>query len=100
MSDGDIEEGISHEVSSIAGVQELGNLIVLYDNNHISIEDNTRIAKDEDVAARYEAYGWHVQRVDWITADGNYHENVEALYAAYEAAKAVTDKPSFIALRT
>jgi transketolase len=99
-SDGDIEEGLTHEVSAIAGVQELGNLIVLYDNNHISIEDNTRIAKDEDVAARYEAYGWHVQRVDWITADGSYHENVEALYAAYEAAKAVTDKPSFIALRT
>jgi transketolase len=99
-SDGDIEEGITHEASAIAGVQQLGNLILLYDNNQISIEDDTRIAKDEDVAARYEAYGWHVQQVDWITADGGYHENVEALLAAYEAARAVTDKPSFISLRT
>jgi transketolase len=99
-SDGDIEEGITHEVSAIAGVQQLGNLILLYDDNRISIEDDTKIAKDEDVAARYEAYGWHVQHVDWTTADGGYHENVEALYAAFEAAKAVTDKPSFIALRT
>src|ERR1700752_707707 len=69
-SDGDIEEGMTHEVSAIAGVQQLGNLILLYDDNHISIEDDTRIAKDEDVAARYAAYGWHVQHVDWTTADG------------------------------
>jgi transketolase len=100
-SDGDIEEGITHEASAIAGVQELGNLILLYDDNRISIEDDTRIAKDEDVAARYEAYGWHVQHVDWVGADGAaYHENVEALYAAFEAAKAVTDKPSLISLHT
>jgi transketolase len=99
-SDGDIEEGISHESSSIAAVQELGNLIVMYDDNYISIEDNTRIAKAEDVGARYEAYGWHVQHVDWHTADGGYHENVQALYDAFEAAKAVTDKPSFIVLHT
>ena len=99
-SDGDIEEGISHESSSIAAVQELGNLIVMYDDNYISIEDNTRIAKSEDVGARYEAYGWHVQHVDWHTADGGYHENVQALYEAFEAAKAVTDKPSFIVLHT
>ena len=99
VSDGDIEEGISHEVSSLAGHQELGNLIVLYDDNLISIEDDTHIAKSEDVAARYEAYGWHVQRLSWRTADG-YHENVQDLYDAFEAAKAVTDKPSFIALRT
>ena len=98
-SDGDIEEGISHEVSSLAAHQELGNLIVLYDDNLISIEDDTHIAKSEDVAARYEAYGWHVQRLSWRTADG-YHENVQDLYDAFEAAKAVTDKPSFIALRT
>jgi transketolase len=98
-SDGDIEEGITHEVSAIAGVQQLGNLVVLYDDNHISIEDNTAIAKSEDVAARYEAYGWHVVHVDW-TAGGEYHENVEALFAAFEAAQAVTDKPSFISLRT
>ena len=99
-SDGDIEEGISHESSSIAAVQELGNLIVMYDDNYISIEDNTRIAKSEDVGARYEAYGWHVQHVDWWTADGGYQENVQALYDAFEAAKAVTDKPSFIVLHT
>ena len=72
---------------------------MLYDDNYISIEDDTHIAKSEDVAARYEAYGWHVQRLSWRTADG-YHENVQDLYDAFEAAKAVTDKPSFIALRT
>src|ERR1700722_14624923 len=97
-SDGDIEEGISHESSAIAAVQELGNLIVMYDDNYISIEDNTRIAKAEDVGARYEAYGWHVQHVSWWTADGGYQENVQALYDAFEAAKAGPDKPSFILL--
>jgi transketolase len=99
-SDGDIEEGITHEASALAGVQKLGNLVVLYDDNHISIEDDTSIAKSEDVGARYAAYGWHVQHVSWITADGAYEENVQALFAAFEAAKAVTDKPSFIVLRT
>ena len=99
-SDGDIEEGITHESSSIAAVQELGNLILLYDDNYISIEDDTHIAKAEDVGARYEAYGWHVQHVNWWTADGGYKENVQALYDAFEAAKAVTDKPSFIVLHT
>jgi transketolase len=99
VSDGDIEEGITHESASLAAVQELGNLVVIYDDNRISIEDNTVIAKAEDVGARYEAYGWHVQHVDWVTADG-YHEDVPALYDAIEAAKAVTDKPSFIVLRT
>jgi transketolase len=99
VSDGDIEEGISHEVSSLAGHQELGNLIVLYDDNQISIEDNTNIAKSEDVAGRYEAYGWHVQKVDWRTADG-YHEDVPALYQAILNAKEHTEAPSFIALKT
>ena len=99
VSDGDIEEGITHEASAIAGVQELGNLIVLYDDNHISIEDDTIIAKDEDTAARYEAYGWHVQRLSWDTPNG-YHEDVQALYDAFEAAKAETSRPSFISLRT
>jgi transketolase len=99
VSDGDMEEGISHEVSSLAGHQELGNLIVLYDDNQISIEDNTNIAKSEDVAARYEAYGWHVQRLDWRTADG-YHEDVPALYQALLNAKEHTEAPSFIALKT
>jgi transketolase len=100
VSDGDIEEGISHEVSSLAGHQRLGNLIVLYDDNHISIEDDTNVAKSEDVGARYEAYGWHVQHVNWTTADGGYHENVQALYEAYENARAERGKPSFIVLRT
>jgi transketolase len=99
VSDGDIEEGISHEVSALAGHHELGNLIVLYDDNHISIEDDTNVAKSEDVRARYAAYGWHVQSVDWIAA-GGYHENVQALDDAFEAARAVRDKPSMIALRT
>jgi transketolase len=99
-SDGDIEEGITHEASAIAGVQQLGNLVVLYDDNHISIEDDTNIAKCEDVGARYEAYGWHVQHVSWIRDDGAYEENVEALLEAFENAKAVTAKPSFIVLRT
>jgi transketolase len=98
-SDGDIEEGISHEASSIAAHQRLGNLTLLYDNNHISIEDDTAIALSEDVGKRYEAYGWHVQRVDW-TVTGEYHEDVAALAAALEAAKAETDRPSFISLRT
>jgi transketolase len=98
-SDGDIEEGISHEASSLAAHQDLGNLIVLYDDNSISIEDDTNIAKSEDVCARYEAYGWHVQRVSWRTPDG-YHEDVAALDRALAAARERTDRPSFISLRT
>jgi transketolase len=99
VSDGDMEEGISHEVASVAGHQQLGNLIVLYDDNNISIEDDTNIAKSEDVAARYEAYGWHVQRLSWLQA-GGYHENVQALYDAFQTARATTTAPSFISLRT
>ena len=98
-SDGDIEEGITHEASSIAGHQELGNLIVLYDDNSISIEDDTNIAKSEDVTARYAAYGWHVQKVDWRHPTG-YVENVQALYDAFQAAREHTAGPSLIALRT
>ncbi|QWW20543.1 transketolase [Schaalia sp. 19OD2882] len=98
--DGCLQEGVSGEASSLAGTQKLGNLILLWDDNHISIEDDTDIAFTEDVTARYEAYGWHVQRVNWLSADGSYREDVEALDAAIEAAKAVTDKPSLIALRT
>ena len=100
VSDGDIEEGVSHEVSALAGHHRLGNLIVLYDDNQISIEDNTNIAKSEDVCARYEAYGWHVQKVSWRTPDGGYREDVPALYQAFLNAKEHTAAPSFIALRT
>ena len=99
-SDGDIEEGVSAEASAIAGVQELGNLTVIYDANRISIEDDTDIALGEDVAARYEAYGWHVQTVDWTHDETTYSEDVPALYAAIRKAHQVTDRPSFIVLRT
>ncbi|WP_233510249.1 transketolase [Actinomadura craniellae] len=98
-SDGDVQEGISHEASALAAHQRLGNLTVLWDDNHISIEDDTAIAFSEDVLARYAAYGWDVHYVDW-TADGGYAENVAALAAALEAARAETARPSFIALRT
>jgi transketolase len=99
MSDGDIEEGVSHESSAIAGHLQLGNLVVLYDDNTISIEDDTDIAKSEDVAARYEAYGWHVQRISWRGRDG-YHEDVQALYDAIQAARDDESAPSLIALRS
>jgi transketolase len=98
-SDGDIEEGITHEASSLAAHQDLDNLVLLYDDNSISIEDDTNIAKSEDVCARYEAYGWHVQRVNW-RQPGGYHEDVDALYQALTAAREHTGKPSLISLRT
>src|SRR3954454_4486336 len=91
--DGCMEEGISSEASSLAGHQQLGNLIMFYDDNHISIEDDTAVAFSEDVLARYDAYGWHTQRVD----SG---EDVVALEEAIANARAVTDRPSFIAVRT
>ena len=99
VSDGDMEEGISHEAAALAGHQQLGNLIVLYDDNDISIEDDTSIAKSEDIAARYEAYGWHVQRLSWRQAEG-YHESVQDLYEALQTARQATTAPSFISLRT
>jgi transketolase len=99
-SDGDLEEGVTSEASSIAGTQELGNLVVVWDDNHISIEGDTQIAFNEDVLARYAAYGWHVQMVDWTAGPDGYVEDIDALHAAIEAAKAVTDRPSFIGLRT
>ncbi|MEU4292400.1 transketolase [Kribbella sp. NPDC026596] len=99
-SDGDLEEGVSAEASSLAGHQQLGNLTVIYDANKISIEDDTNIAFSEDVAARYAAYGWHVQDVDWTNGGTGYEEDAQALYDAIEAARAVTDKPSFIRLHT
>jgi transketolase len=92
-SDGDIEEGVTSEASSLAGTQQLGNLVLIYDRNQISIEDDTDIALSEDTAKRYEAYGWHVQEVDG-------GENVAGILAAVEAAKAETHRPSIIVLRT
>jgi len=97
--DGDLQEGVTAEAGSLAGHQQLGNLVVIYDSNQISIEDDTDIAFTEDVAARYAAYGWHVQTVDWKRT-GEYVEDVHALHAALEAAKAETDKPSIIILKT
>ncbi len=98
-SDGDLQEGITSEASSLAGHQELGNLIAIYDSNQISIEDDTDVAFTEDVAQRYEAYGWHVQTVDWKKT-GEYVEDVAELNAAIEAAKGEQSKPSLIILKT
>ena len=116
-SDGDIMEGVSSEACSLAGHQELSNLTVVYDQNFISIEDDTDISFSEDVAKRYEAYGWHVETVDWrgstgssgeTTEDvegveqreGSYVEDVDALHAALQASRERTDKPTLIVLRT
>ena len=98
-SDGDLQEGVTAEASSLAGTQELGNLIVIWDDNKISIEDDTDISFTEDVDRRYEAYGWHVQRIDWLQT-GDYVEDTKALYEAIANAKQETDKPSLISLRT
>ncbi|MET2718393.1 transketolase [Streptomyces harbinensis] len=95
--DGCLQEGIAAEASSLAGHQKLGNLIMLWDDNHISIEGDTVTAVSEDTALRYEAYGWHVQRVEPLE---NGDIDPAALHAAVRAAQAVTDKPSLIALRT
>ncbi len=92
-SDGDIEEGLSAESASLAGHQRLSNLVVLYDDNHISIDGNTNVALSEDVLARFAAYGWHTQRVEDA-------EDVEALHAAFTTARDVTDRPAIIAVRS
>ncbi|MEJ0057238.1 MAG: transketolase [Bacteroidota bacterium] len=92
-SDGDLSEGVSAEAASMAGHLQLGNIVYLYDDNHISIEGDTKVAFTEDVAKRFEAYGWHVQ----VVADGN---DVSAIAKAVEKAKAETSKPSIIKIRT
>ncbi|WP_186777538.1 transketolase [Streptomyces salinarius] len=97
VSDGDLQEGVSAEASSLAGHQRLGNLVFLYDDNHISIEGDTATAFSEDVLKRYEAYGWHVQRVEPAESGD---VDVHALHAALTAAKAETGRPSIIAMRT
>ncbi|WP_151523298.1 transketolase [Serinicoccus kebangsaanensis] len=98
-SDGDIMEGVSSEACSLAGHQELSNLTVIYDQNYISIEDDTDISFSEDVAQRYEAYGWATEVVDWRATEP-YTENVDELYAALQAARARTDRPTLVLLRT
>ncbi|MGW5588142.1 transketolase family protein, partial [Streptomyces sp. NPDC003857] len=97
VSDGDLQEGISAEASSLAGHQKLGNLVFLYDDNHISIEGDTATAFSEDVLKRYEAYGWHVQRIE---PGENGDIDVHALYAALRTAQDETGRPSIIAMRT
>jgi transketolase len=97
VSDGDLEEGVSAEASSLAGHQRLGNLVFLYDDNHISIEGDTATAFSEDVLGRYAAYGWHVQRVE-PAQSGDI--DVPALHEALAAARAETGRPSIVALRT
>ncbi|WP_279063114.1 transketolase [Dermabacter hominis] len=99
-SDGDLEEGMSHEASSLAGTQQLGNLIVIWDDNEISIEGDTNIAFTEDTAARYQALGWDVRTVDWTNGGTEYVENLKELKDAIVAGQQVTGKPTFIRLRT
>ncbi|GAB2473530.1 transketolase [Xylanimonas ulmi] len=98
--DGDLQEGVTSEAGSLAGHHQLGNLIVIWDDNKISIEHETDISFSEDVLARYESYGWHTQRVDWTNGGTGYTEDVAGLAAAIDAAKAETGKPSIIALNT
>jgi len=97
--EGDLQEGITAEASSLAGTQRLGNLVVLYDENRITIEGNTAVTFTEDVVARYRAYGWHTDTVDW-TEGGRYAEDYQALYAALRRAQQVTDRPSLVRLRS
>jgi transketolase len=92
-SDGDMQEGVASEASSLAGHQRLGNLVLLYDDNHISIEGNTDVAFSEDVLARYAAYGWHALRLE----DAN---DVEAIHAAFVEAREQTDRPTIIGMRS
>lgn len=102
--DGCMMEGVASEASSLAATQRLGNLTLIYDQNQISIEDDTDVSFSEDVAARYEAYGWDVRVVEWRTKHGvrdeDYVEDVDALHAAIEEGRKVLDKPTFIVLRT
>lgn len=102
--DGDLQEGVTSEAASLAGHQELGNLIAIYDSNQISIEDDTDISYSENVRQRYEAYGWQVLEVDWRSGNdmsaAGYREDLPALYASIEQAKAETSKPTLIILKT
>ncbi|MFT4157820.1 MAG: transketolase [Microbacterium sp.] len=97
--DGDLQEGVTSEASSLAGHQQLGNLIAIYDSNQISIEGDTDVAFTEDVAARYRSYGWQVLEVDWKKT-GEYIEDTQELFDAIEEGKAETAKPTLIILKT
>ncbi|PXY88348.1 transketolase [Bifidobacterium asteroides] len=98
--EGDVEEGVSSEASSLAGDQRLGNLTVIFDANHIQIEGDTRISLGEDILKRYQAYGWYTDEFSFIQPDGSYKEDVEGLAAVLEKAKQVTDRPKFIKVDT
>lgn len=98
--EGDVEEGVSSEASSLAGNQELGNLFVIFDANHIQIEGETKIAFAEDVLKRYEAYGWYTDEISFIQPDGSYKEDIEGLTKVLEKAEQVTDRPHFIKVDT
>ena len=100
VGDGCLQEGVAAEASSLAATQDLGNLIVIYDANRITIEGDTHIAFTEDVLGRYDALGWHTQEVDWTNGGTGYEEDLDALLSAIRAAKAVRDKPSIIKLDT
>ena len=100
LGDGCMQEGVQAEAASLAGTQELGNLIVIYDDNRITIEGDTKIAFGEDVSKRYEAYGWDVHTIDWTHGGTKYAEDIEALYDALIAAQQVTNKPTLIHLKT
>lgn len=97
--DGDLQEGVSSEASSLAGHQRLGNLIAIYDSNRISIEGDTDVSFTEDVTARYRAYGWQVLEVDWLRT-GEYQEDIHELDAAINDAQDDTGRPTLIVLKT
>ena len=98
--EGDVEEGVSSEASSLAGDQRLGNMTVIFDANHIQIEGDTRISLGEDILKRYQAYGWYTDEFSFIQPDGSYKEDVEGLAAVLEKAEQVTDRPKFIKVDT
>ena len=100
VGDGCLQEGIASEAASLAGTQELGNLVVIYDDNRISIEDDTSISFNEDVLGRFDAYGWHTQKVAWRRDGAEYVEDVHGLDEAINNALAEDAKPSLIALST
>ncbi|MCL1838650.1 MAG: transketolase [Propionibacteriaceae bacterium] len=98
--DGCMQEGVAAEAASLAGTQKLGNLILIYDDNRITIEGDTAITFTEDVLARHAAYGWHTQHVDWTHGGTTYQEDVQQLFAAITAAQQETERPSIIRLST